>query len=399
MGKILNTVYHESVEKVTELYNDLVNNPFYTLNDKKPTICTYYNINKDYSSLDSGSKLYMDNIGSESPLRYNRIYDFIIYGFNKIEINNDNGDFGLETDKIEGDCYILPNLIVPTEGDYFEVSHIKDSTWLFIVKDVQQDTLQNGSNAYKVSYRLEYEDNIDIQDRIVYNFRMIDYKDGTNISKIIRCEDFDIAKLMDDKAVMLKQYYQDLFYNDKVQTFIYLDSTEYRTYDPYMIEFLIRNKILDNGTDSYIHVDHKLFTPRTFFLDYNNTIFMIFERNKKENILTCIYSNYLQKITSFGTSFAARYEDYFKTEYKEDIKPGFNTPCIDEDLLYHISEGRLYEENIWKNIIVKYFNKQNITDDEVKDIDNINFVFAKEAFYIIPFLIFCLERAVENVIK
>ena len=37
----------------------------------------------------------------------------------------------------------------------------------------------------------------------------------------------------------LKKYFQELFYNERVQTFIFMDLTEFRMYDPYMIEFLI----------------------------------------------------------------------------------------------------------------------------------------------------------------
>ena len=76
MGKILNTTFRDSVSQLTGFYNDLVNNPFYLFNDQKPTICTYYNINKDYSTLDPGSKLAYDNIGEDTPIRFNRIYDF-----------------------------------------------------------------------------------------------------------------------------------------------------------------------------------------------------------------------------------------------------------------------------------------------------------------------------------
>ena len=401
LGKILNTTYHDTVDKLTGFYSDLVNNPFYVLNDKKPVICTYYNINKDYSSLDQGSKLHMDNMGSESPIRYNRIYDFILYGFNRIELNTQNGEFGLENDTIEGECYILPNTILPTEGDYFEVEHIKDSTWLFMVQDVQQDTLANGSNAYKISYKLEYLDNKEIQSRIVYNFRMIEVREGTNISRIVRCEDYDIAKIADEKAVMMKGYFEDLFYNEKVQTFIYIDSMDYRTYDPYLIEFLIRNKILDNGEDSYLHVDQKIFLPNTFGLDYDRTFFRVFERKLPQKILTCDSSTYLEQIISYATVFSARYEDYFKTIYGDRIKPGFNTSCLDEDLLYHIYEYRLYEseEDLYKNILIKYFYDDTISEEELNSIEDIKFDFNKETFYMIPLLIFCLEKFIENVLK
>lgn len=400
MGKLLNTTYHESVEKITGFYNNLVNNPFYVLNDKKPTICIYYNINKDFSSLDPGSKLYMDNLGDESSIKYNKIEDFILYGFNRIELNTENDEFGLEANAIEGDCYILPNTIIPTEGDYFEVDHIKDSTWLFIVKDVQKDTLDNGSNVYKISYKLNKIDHDSILQNIVNSFKMIEQREGTNIAKIVRCEDYDIAKIMDEKAVMLKQYFIDLFYNEKVQSFTYTDSYEYRTYDPYMIEFLIRNKILDNGEDSYIHIIHQIPVSKTFSLDYDKTFFRIFERMKREKLITSNYTTYLEKISSYGTTFSARYEEYFKTLYGDIIKPGFNTSCIDEDIIYNISENKCYCTDIWKNIFIKYFdNCATLTKEEVDSIEDIEFSVSKEAFYMIPLLIFCLEKYIENVLK
>jgi hypothetical protein len=404
MGKILNTTYHDTVESITNFYSDLVNNPFYVLNDKKPVICTYYNINKDYSSLDPGSKLQYSYMGSESPIRYNRIYDFLIYGFNRVELNTDNGEFGLEADKIEGDCYILPNTIIPTEGDYFEVEHIKDSTWLFMVKDVQQDTLDNGSNVYKLSYKLEFIDNKEILDHIVYNFRLIEERNGTNISKIVRCEDYDIARLMDIQAVKLKKYYEELFYNEKVQTFIYMDVTEFRVYDPYMIEFLIRNKVLDNGEDSYVYVCHQIPTKRTFSIDYDQTFFRALELNDIEKLSVSKRYTNIDDIKAFGTIFATRYETYFQADYV--IKPGYNTACLDDDILENILDKKIikYDQEsdnneLWKNIIIKYFLKETYTDDEVNSIDNIRFKESKDAFYLIPLLIYCLEQTIEKVLK
>lgn len=405
MGKILNTTYHDSVQNITEFYNDLVNNPFYVLNDKKPTIVTYYNINKDYSSLDPGSKLYMDNNGSESPIKYNRIYDFLLYGFNRVELQTDNDEFGLEAEKIEGECYILPNTIVPTEGDYFEVSHVKDSTWLFIVTDVQKDTLDNGSNAYKIHYKLEYNNHDDLLQKIVYNFKLIDVREGTNISKIVRCEDLEIAKLMDEKAVTLKKYFQELFYNDKVQTFIYMGLTEYYIYDSFMIEFLIRNKILNDGEDSYIFVSHQLPLVSTIQLDYNKTFFRKFEEKDLDGLIKSVRETGIQEIVSYGTTFASRFETYFETTYNP-IYPGFKFSCLQDDLIYRINDNKLYEEDsesneLWKNIIIKYFHDNDLNENEIKSIDEWDFKGsdAQEVFYLIPLVIFCLERYIEKALK
>lgn len=405
MGKILNTTYHDTVEKITGFVQDLVNQPFYIFNDKKPTLCTYYNINKDFSSLDPGSQLEMDNNGSETPLRFNRIYDFMLYGFQRIELNTDTDEFGLEANKIEGECYILPNTIIPTEGDYFEIDHIKDSTWLFIVKDVQQDTLDNGSNVYKISYKLEYTNHDKILSNVIYNFKLIDVREGTNIARVVRCEDYEIAKIMDKKAVELKSYYIDLFYSDKVQTFIYEPYIGCKTYDQYMIEFIIRNKILDNGDyGEYIFVDHKISPQKTFNIDYDNSIFKVFEKNDKIKLQSCDTVAFLEIIKAYGSIFDSRFEDYFMCKYDSNnvSKFTYNICAMPSEFIYQIIDNKLETEEttLWKNIIIKYFdNMLPLTTDEIESIQYLDLKNAEYMYYIIPFLIFCLEKYIENTLK
>ena len=295
-----------------------------------------------------------------------------------------------------------------------------------MVTDVQQDTLQNGSNAYKITYKLEYDDNTQIQNKIKHNYRMIDVREGTNIAKIVDCLDYEIAKIMDEKAVALKKYFQDLFYNEKVQTFIFSDLTEFRMYDPFMIEFLIRNKILNDGEDDYIHVDHKLFTNRTFALDYDRSFFRCFEKCDKDKLLGSDHRISYRKIDSYGTTFASRYEGYYEVIYDEVPARGYYMNCIADDLIFRIIENRLitsqddknlYDYFLWENIIVKYFNDESIDTDELNSIDNLIFKYkdildmamgedtkfdidnASKVFYIIPLLIFCLEKSIEKVLK
>ena len=395
MGKLLNTTYQDTVESITGFYDNIVNHPFYHFNDKKPVSVTYYNINKTFSSLDPGSKIQYDNIGNDSPIRYNRIYDFILYGLPKIELNSDYGEFGLENDKIEVDGYILPNTIVPTEGDYFEITHIKQSTFLFQVTDVQKDTLDNGSNVYKIHAKLEYLDNDSIINRIVHNFRMVFSNEGTNMASIVRCEDFDKAKMMDKYAVMLKGYYNDLFYSPAVQTYIYEDLTPVKIYDPYLIEFLMRNDILANG-EEYIHVEHRIPTQKTFGIDYDATIFRFFEEKDKD-LLRSRYIVGAKDIIAYSTIFASRYETYFQAVY-------FLLMQLNELLqLNHELVEDIRDPNgnspIWQNIIIKYFYDEDITEDELKSIKEMDFEFSKDAFYLIPIMIFCLEKAIEKLIN
>lgn len=408
MGKIIETSYHDSVEKLTSFNTNLINNSFYNFNDKKPTIVTYYNINKEASSLDPGSRISYDNIGEFSSIRFNKISDFIVYGFNRIELQTENDEFGLEADKISGDCYILPNTIIPYEGDYFEVSHIKDSTWLFIVTDVQQDTLENGSNAYKITYKLEYEDNARIKGNVIGDYKLIEKREGTNIAKVVETTALEYARMLDKAAVMLKAYFNDLFYNKYVQSFIYTDLTEWRVYDQYMTEFLIRNKILDNGEDSYIYVGHQIPVNKTFSIDYDKTFFRAFEKKNKTKLLSALNTIELEDIKAYGTPFASRYEAYFKARYVDGVQYGYRMQCISDELIYAINDGKLVQDikdlnkkqPLWINILIKYFDPNaKITSEEIESVYDMEFDTSFELFYIIPLLILSIEDKIENVLK
>ena len=415
MGKILDTTYHETIENITSFYGNLINNSFYDLNDKKPTIVTYYNINKSYSSLDPGAKIAYDNIGDKTPFRFNMIENFIIYGINRVELQTAIEEFGTEAEKISGDAFILPNTIIPTEGDYFEIPYVKDSTWLFMVNDVQQDTLKNGSNVYKITYRLEYVDHDRLKNAVVDTFKMIEKREGTNIVRIVNNRDYATAKKMDAVAVKLKGYFNELFYNPKVQTFTYVDLTEWRMYDPFMVEFLIRNKILANGDHtSYIHVCHQLPINKTFTIDYDNTIFRAFELQDIEKLRTSIRSIVAEEIVSYGTTFYARYETYFKAKYIRErneytgtsLEDEFFYPIINKEYVDEITHQDLnHPSPLWINIIIKHFaDKDNdritITEEELKSLDNdLIMADSMRMFYLIPLVIYCLETAIEKVLN
>jgi hypothetical protein len=315
---------------------------------------------------------------------------------------------GYEANKIEGDCYVLPDTIIPTEGDYFEIEHITSSTWLFIVHDVQQDTLENGMNVYKLNYKLEYVDHERILNNIINDYDMVEVREGTNILKVIRSKDHIIAKKIDEVAVMLKKYYNDLFYNPKVQTFTFMDLNEWRVYDPFMIEFLIRNKILDNGLDSFVYVCHQIDVPKTFIIDYDKTFYRAFEEKSINKLMKSKFSIQLEDLKSYGTTFSSRYEAYFKAVYVNPPASGYKGYCIPQELIYDIQENKLIDTKVkdenhdipyWKNILVKYFNGGDFTDDEVESIETLDFGYSMKAFYIIPLLILALEDAIESILK
>ena len=127
--------------------------------------------------------------------------------------------------------------------------------------------------------------------------------------KIITDSTCDLSKELIEKldmvAVQLKEYFKDIFYNSRIQTFCFTNFYLDKFYDPFMIEFLLRNKILNNsGQRDYIYIDHKLKLNKTFSIDYNKTFFRSIETKDINHLkraktkstaeyINDIYSNYM----------------------------------------------------------------------------------------------------------
>lgn len=404
MSKFINTSYVDGVESLSKFYNTIISNNFYKFSDEKPVKGTYYNLNKDYSSLDPGSKLSMDYKEEDTSLRWNVVFDMVLYSFPKFEMNTEAGEFGLEAATFEGETYILPNTIVPYEGDYFEIDSANN--WLFIVKDVQRDTLENGYNIYKITFKLDAIDRRQITDHIIHRYRYFENREGTNLASVVRCEDFDNAKKIDGICTTLKNYYKELFYNEYVQTFIYQDLTDINIYDPMMIEFLIRNKVLENNGDRYIHVMHQCPIDKTFSLDYDQTFFRAFESKDLNMLRKSKRRCDIMELNSYGTTFQSRFESYYKTFYK--MHPGYHLTCIDDDLYGDIIDHNLHDDtsdiihlrdNLWNNIIIKYFYDEDLTEKEIASLYDIKYQISSKAFYMIPLILFCLDKTIEKILK
>lgn len=408
MGRFIDTSYTEAVKDVTSTVKSLLNNPYYLYNDKKPTTVTYYNINSERSTLDEAARISYSDLGPNCSLRYNRIKDFVVYGIERIALSLENGEFGLESGEITGDVIVLPGTIEPYPGDYFEIDHARDSTWLFRIIEVNKDTLDNGSNLWKCSYKLEHDDNHAILPLVVDDYRLIINNIGTRYNTILESKKYDLVDAMDHICTTLKQYFVALFYNQRVQTFIFVNYGDDHFYDPYMIEFLIRNDVLNAGAYSeYIYVDHKIALKNTFALDYNRTFFKAVEDCDLKALRICKVDSTADYIDDFGTIFASRPDNYWQMNYfvpSYDPQPQpyvFHNVmnCFPKDLINRCIDNDLYTEpEIEKtpeyglhNIIIKHFNHTPLDESDYRHLEDNDFSDNIRAFYLIPLIIFCIE--------
>ena len=401
MGNFINTNYNKTIDNLVEGAKSRLNNPFYIYGDRKPTIVTYYNINHNASTIDKGSSTLYDDIGQNSSLRFNKIENFHLYGIEKINVNLDVGEYGLES-PIEGEALILPNTIVPVPGDMFIINHVIDKPYLFMVTGIGIDTLYTGANFYKISYKLTRTDMDALTSlETVQTIKRFTYKAGnvgTTLTPLIESNQAELIDKIEDNIDTLLNYYMNLFYKNSVQNFI-LEYQHMYLYDPYLIEFMIRNKLFALSGNNYFHVEQAVYIGDTFALEYDHSIFKDIEIKKSNMRLNSVYP---VPVDDPNSLLVDRLESYYKLSNKVMYKD-YDNPInwLDMDLLDRVINNELYDEDsnlYYRNLLILYMNNKefDITDKIMNSIMDIEFNYTKELFYMIPILVFILKSYVNK---
>ena len=408
---LLNVTHTQMTQSLVDFQMDLLKNPFFLFNDKKGLPVEYYNLNTTQSQLDQGLKIPYANIGPESPLRFNLVHDFYLFGMERISVQLENGEMGIEGSEISGEAIILPDTIRPYPGDYFTINMTKKK-YLFQVRSATIDTLENGGNYYRIDYKLEYLSDDRLKPLVVNEFNFVSGNIGTNYSPVLSTTGYNLAKILDDTAVLLKQYFRGLFYNNKVQTFTFvylyevcvngLNSSYF--YDPYLIEFIIKNKILANTGDKYEYIDHKTFPKADFPIKYSKSIWRAIETKDKDHINSCIISSPGIYIDDPATIFSTRYENYFEMTYEnpDPVADRWSSrlSIIPSQVIGHINEGQLFFNSPLSkyNLLIKYFNDMEITAHDMDPLQRIDsYSNDKDTYYLIPIIIFILEYNIKKI--
>lgn len=410
---LINISHSEMTQSMIDLQSDLLKNPYYLFSDKKGTPTEYYNLNTTRSTLDEALEIPYSNLGSDSPLRFNLVHGFYLYGLDRVQYSVDNGELGLESGEITGDAIILPDTITPYPGDYFSIIMVKQK-YLFKVIEAHPDTFNNGANYWRISYVLQHLNDERIKELVVGEFNFVSGNVGTNYSPIIQKKKFDVAKALDDAAVNLKRHFKALYYNNKVQTFtfiyLYLISPNRMSsdffYDPYMIEFVIKNKVLANTGDKYEYIDHKTNLRADFPIKYNHSIWKVIENREMAELPTCKSQSNAQYICDPGTIFGTRYERYFELTYaKPNAAQEIYAPSLDildPQAIGHILNNQLFDQSskyAKYNILVKYFNNTAIGVEDIIPLEQLDETDnTAENYFLIPMLIYCIEVYIKELI-
>lgn len=408
MGNFSNTTYRNTTDSLVQGIQDRLQNTYYNFTDKKPTTVTYWNINYKMSTLDQGDREVYHQLGSNTSLRYNRINGFQLYGIERVVLQYQRGEYGIES-PIEGEAYILPNTIIPFPDDYFSINYVKENPMLFRVTSVSPDTLESGANFYKISYSLENTDgrSKDILDNklTVETYEFITSNVGSNMVSLLKSSDMDILNQLDELYSMLKLFYINLFYRRNIQTFIYAYD-EMLLYDPYLIEFIIRAELFATNDEYYMYIYQAVHKPYTFAIEYSRSIFRDIEKNNPKLHLNSLYPVPVHDPTSLLVN---RMEDYY--ELSINLHHSWMKPInwLDMDLMDRIINNNPYPEDadieamvepypVYRNIIINWLNRDtsdidsfSITKAELNSLENLNYVFSKDLFYEIPIILYIIK--------
>lgn len=407
MGKFTNSSYVDELDSLqTGFKENILDNPFYKYNAVPESIVTYYNLDKENSTLDEAAnniEIYINR--ADSPIKYRKIENFIIYGLEKVILNLDVGEFGLENSDISGEGMIITGTIIPYSGDLFTINHT-NTELLFRVINSQPDTLPNGANCYKIEYKLFKLDKVHLEDNLTGEYTFLHNNVGTELNPVIEKDKYKELYELDRISNILVEYYKDMFYDDRVNSFIFKNN-KLRFYDSILTQFLIDTDILNNTSDKYLYLSQQIKTERDFNIKYNRSFYNALMRKNKDIVDRVDSFCYGELIESKIGIFYTRPEEYFTMKYERiDMNPTF-LHCLTYDIfdrvfLNNVIKNVKYGDNKTKflhNIIIKYFNDENISKDDLKNLEYLDFVEDDiDLFYYIPCVIYIMEQEIRSIL-
>lgn len=363
--------------------------------DKTPTFVTYYHINDVNSTTDSGFKNIDQVLGPNSPLRFNMVKDFPIYGLDQIELALQDEDEGLNID-FDGDAIILPNTLKPYPNDHFTISYL-GKTYVFMINSVSYDTIKS-NNFYKINYHLKASDETTLrtlEKQVIEKYSTIFKNIGTEDKCILRDTEIDVYNKLSRLYEYLMSKYITYFYSEKYNSI--LDTKEDGTvvYDKYLTHFIQSNNLL------YRKEDYKTFMLSNedwntdFDYEYDNSPYYAIEHKDAGELdyvshlyVPITYSNSRFRYWGDNAIKSVLYVDFGDSQY------------IPHELIDKIKSERTDEtsNDVYEQLLIGFFadKYENITRLPLDDLREIKIKRGTDDMIKIPLILFILRFYAER---
>ena len=369
--------------------------------DKSPVFVTYFHINVNETTVDGGFKDIEDIVGNRSPLKFQKIENFPIYGLEPVVLSIQDNDQGLDTE-YSGECVILPNTIKPLQNDIFMINHVKGS-FLFRVTEVQYDNIRP-DNYYKIAYRFEWldDDKVDeLNEQVQEKYSCILQNIGTENNCIIKEEYLERIQNIDDMYDDMVSTYKTIFYNERYNCFLGETNDGYKIYDPLQTIFFNKHKLLNKKQDYSTTILTEGFVDNKRKIKYEKSIYRFFERRDLKLISTFPYNTFpanYKKDSSFS-----RWND--KSVIVADIPSTMDMNNAIDLLSIDLVNSFKYngpQDSKYIELMQKFIRKEEITiydipldlNEELLRLDA-----NEEVFFFTPILLYIIQVVVNDFLK
>ena len=283
MARVFNSEKSQFMQQATEIYHKNKVGQYSKYLDSNPIFITYYSLNMVQSRTGSLGQVY-DELGPNSPLRYNKITELPVYRVQQLQPqgNYEDGNYDVEIDI--SDMTILPNTVRPRPSDFFCIALPNCKKLLFRVNNFRNNTIQS-NDFYSVDADLRDDgehccDEIEMQ--VVESYHCVFENIGTQDNCLIKLD--DEAKASDTMSTIetLSAMYHDLFYHDEIGDYIFCPENSFGFhhdhpsscyYDIYLAKFINDSMLFftgDYASTSVVTYDDNL--PKLFEFMFKHTL-------------------------------------------------------------------------------------------------------------------------------
>lgn len=258
-------------------YEKRIQSPTSRLLDVTPTFVTYYHVNIDETTTDEGFVDVASVIGWRSPIRFNKIEKFPLYGIEQIVLQLQDTDQGLDS-VYESEAIILPNTIKPVQNSFFTIPTLKGN-YIFRVTEVQYDNIMP-DNFYKIGFKLEYNDSEKweaLEKQVLDDYTCLLENIGTENNCILEKKLFTKLTEIEKLYRNLVEYYKSIFYSERHNVFLCPLPSTHLLYDPMQTDFINKFSLFNEkkNLDCLILTDQFTDTKRKY--KYNKSVYKLIE--------------------------------------------------------------------------------------------------------------------------
>lgn len=339
--------------------------------DKSVDFVTYFSINKELSTYSLSNKEVDNYIGTDSPIRYNIINNFPVYGIPVIDMQNeyDDNNGGLSADSYSAEMTILADTLEPCEGDCF-ILNVFDENRFFTINEVRQTVLK-AKPHYVVNYHIGTPDLLpQLKKQVTEEYNAIFDNIGTQDKVIVSNNEYNLRSQYIKIYKEIMDYYTATYFNIKTTSFeikIPLDvrdnGSDNKFIDKFLTQFMEKNHIIvfDKLTKGSIILDYNALHED--YLEYKKSIFWAIENRDIRNMIP---SRYIQ-IETLNSPFTlikgqTNEEIFVSKKYMEvtDINKPFYVNYDYSEIVtrWNSKDTSISSDNIYSKVlslIINYF--------------------------------------------